>query len=157
LLVGFVDVDAAILALADGGVDISSEREHVSTTPASLSWPPKDQHKDILEDLRKADKRRILIVDARSWDAVQWKAADVTVVLFAETGRIELYILTDSMDQLPFLIRPSFSRVICSQRASRKKGCKANPEPIDKKWRSRNNRCKHCSVPVLSLTISLWP
>jgi hypothetical protein len=115
LLVGFVDVDAAILALADGGVDISSEREHVSTTPASLSWPPKDQHKDILEDLRKADKRRILIVDARSWDAVQWKAADVTVVLFAETGRIELYILTDSMDQLPFLIRPSFTRVICSQ------------------------------------------
>lgn len=117
LLVGFVDVDAAILALADGGVDISSEREHVSTTPASISWPPKDQHKDILEDLRKADKRRILIVDARSWDAVQWQAADVSVVLFAETGRIELYVLTDSMDQLPFLIRPSFTRVICSQRA----------------------------------------
>ena len=115
LLVGFVSVDAAILALSAGGIDVRGGT--FDACPGSLSWQPATKELLRRREAPPPDSGQLLLVDARSWDAVEWKEADETVVTHARAGRVELYVLVDSIRRVPLVLRPYFERVVCSQSA----------------------------------------
>jgi hypothetical protein len=115
LLVGFASVDAAILTLSDGGFDVRGSTFDAS--PGSLSWQPATKEHLRRREAPPPDSGQLLLVDARTWDATQWKDADETVVTHARAGRVELYVLVDSICRVPPVLRPYFVHVVCSQRA----------------------------------------
>lgn len=123
LLIGFANIEAARAALANGGICISGMT--VSSNPDALSWPTTEGDTGVTQ----------LLVDARAWstdvsEVVGWHDVDRSVVSQTQYAKIELYIMVNSMAQLPIVLRPCFGRIICTQSA-----CAALAPPAgDEEW-----------------------